>query len=599
MDEKDMLSEGSGEPEEAGYEAVPFSDDVPADDTASTDHLTEFASGSDHESAGETDDDDEAGGYYEYVYNPTGAPVYDEPVYEPIADTPVYDDLPDGYSDLTDTGYEPSDTGAGYAPSGPDGCDTGIYTAEDTSAYEEPAYEPIDEIPPEPAYRSITDEPAEAAPPPPPPQSVNAGSSYDPFMYEPIGFDRRDHYAAEQLAAETAAREKKIRARQERSVVVTFFIIALCAIALSVYGIISDVFRSGSGRKFGSGSRVILYQNSKPEGANDMAAEKDASGKYTTEGAAAAVRSSIVEIYTYTNAAKTTLEGTGSGVVISDDGFIVTNAHVLLANGFHTVNTVDGRSFSARIVGRDAKTDIAVIKVNTDDLVPAVLGDSDEMLVGEKVIAIGNPAGLSSTVTDGIVSAVNRKIRSDSTGFQMDCIQTNAAISPGNSGGALVNMYGQVIGITSSKYVSSSYEGLGFAITINEARPIIEDLIKNGFIPGRFRVGITFIETATDARRALVNQELGFEMPEDFGGLYVTEVSEDCDISNTDLKAGDFIYSIDDVNVRNYDQFNAVVTASYGPGDRVKAKCAHLEEDGSIEYYEIEFMLMEDTSGDF
>ena len=113
MDEKDMLSEGSGEPEEAGYEAVPFSDDVPADDTTSTDHLTEFAAGSDPESAGEMDDDDEAGGYYEYVYNPTGAPVYDEPVYEPIADTPVYDDLPDGYSDLTDTGYEPSDTGAG------------------------------------------------------------------------------------------------------------------------------------------------------------------------------------------------------------------------------------------------------------------------------------------------------------------------------------------------------------------------------------------------------------------------------------------------------------------------------------------------------
>ena len=583
MDEKDMLSEGFGEPEEAGYDAA-LSDDAPADDASVTDHLAEFASSEADET---TDDDDEAGGYYEYVYNPSGPHAYDKPVYEPIADTPVYDG-----QDYDAAGYEP-----GY-----EGYDTGRYEPADTSAYEEPPYEPIDEIPPEPAYRSIADyqEQPQAAPPPPPAPGVTSiDSSYDPFMYEPIGFDGRDRIAAEQLASEAAAREKKIRARQERSVVVTFFIIALCAIALSVYGIISDVFRSGSGKRLGTGGRVVLYQSSKPEGANDMAAEKDASGRYTTEGAAAAVKPSIVEIYTYTNAAKTTLEGTGSGVVISDDGYIVTNAHVLLANGFHTVNTVDGKSYSARIVGRDAKTDIAVIKVNTDDLVPAVLGNSDEMIVGEKVIAIGNPAGLSSTVTDGIVSAVNRKIRSDSTGFQMDCIQTNAAISPGNSGGALVNMYGQVIGITSSKYVSSSYEGLGFAITINEARPIIEDLIKNGFIPGRFRVGITFIETATDARRALVNEELGFDMPEDFGGLYITEVSEECDISNTALKPGDFIYSIDDVNVRNYDQFTAVVTASYGPGDRVKAKCAHLEKDGSIEYYEIEFMLMEDTSGDF
>lgn len=575
MDDKEKLPEGFREPEEAEYEVSEISSSGPSDGSDYTDHLAEFASVNDGDALS---DDDEAGGYYEYVYNPTGAPVYNEPVYEPIPDTPLYDEVP----------YEPDYT---CAP------------AYGSRAYNDPGYEPIDEIPPEPAYHSIIDDepvrPAPGASARPDMAADASSAAYDPFMYEPIGFDSTDRLDAKQIASESAAREKNLRARQERSVVVTFFIIALCAIALSVYGIITDVFRSGSGRISGTGKQVVLYQSSKPEGANDMAAEKDENGRYTTEGAAAAVKPSIVEIYTYTNASKTTLDGTGSGVVISNDGYIVTNAHVLRADGFHTVNTIDGKTYSARIVGRDAKTDIAVIKVNSDDLVPAVLGDSDEMLVGEQVIAIGNPAGLSSTVTDGIVSAVNRKIRSDSTGFQMDCIQTNAAISPGNSGGALVNMYGQVIGITSSKYVSSSYEGLGFAITINEARPIIEDLIKNGFIPGRFRVGISFIETSTDARRALVNEELGFDMPEDFGGLYITEISEECDISNTVLKPGDFICSIDDVNVRNYDQFNAVVTASYGPGDRVKAKCAHLEEDGSIEYYYIEFMLMEDTSGDF
>ena len=113
---------------------------------------------------------------------------------------------------------------------------------------------------------------------------------------------------------------------------------------------------------------------------------------------------------------------------------------MLRADGYHTVHTVDEKVYPAKIIGRDVKTDIAVIKVDGVSLQPATLGDSDETIVGEQVIAIGNPANLSSTVTDGIVSAVNRKIRSDSTGFEMDCIQTNADISPGNSGGALVNM---------------------------------------------------------------------------------------------------------------------------------------------------------------
>ncbi|MBO4877712.1 MAG: trypsin-like peptidase domain-containing protein [Ruminococcus sp.] len=560
MDEKDMLSGTFSEPEESEYEVT----ELTGGDTAA----------------------DQADLYDPGLSFPV-SDLPDEP-YEPIPEDNVHIDetyAPEPeYSAPAEELYTPADD---YGIDVPEEPYTPILEAD--APAEEPAASVPDDIP----RTESTAQPHTA------PAGSSSGVVYDSFMYEPIGFDRRDREAAERIAAESAARERKLRARRERSVVVTFFILALCAIALAVYGIVADILRSGKGVRTGSGNRVILYQSSKPEGANALAAQKDEYGRYTTEGAAAAVRPSIVEIYTYTNAAKTGLEGTGSGVVISEDGYIVTNAHVLLPNGFHTVNTVDGHSYSASIVGRDSKTDIAVIKVNTDDLVPAVLGNSDEMIVGEPVIAIGNPAGLSSTVTDGIVSAVNRKIRSDSTGFQMDCIQTNAAISPGNSGGALVNMYGQVIGITSSKYVSSSYEGLGFAITINEARPIIEDLIKNGFIPGRFRVGITFIETSTDARRKLVNDELGFDMPEDFGGLYITAISEDCDIHNSDLKVGDFIYSIDDQNIRNYDQFNEVVTASYGPGDKVKAKCAHLEKDGSIEYYEIEFKLMEDTSGDF
>ena len=260
---------------------------------------------------------------------------------------------------------------------------------------------------------------------------------------------------------------------------------------------------------------------------------------------------------------------------------------------------MDGEVYTAKVIGSDKKTDIAVIKVNRGEFTPAVLGDSDETIVGEQVIAIGNPAGLSSTVTDGIVSAVNRKIKSDATGFEMDCIQTNADISPGNSGGALVNMYGQVIGITSSKYVSSSYEGLGFAITINEASPIIEELIKNGYVSGRFRIGIRVIDTATEAKRADINERIGFEIPEDFEGIYVDSISDDADIAKSELKAGDFITKINDIAVKTYDEMYDTISASYGPGDTVPATVAHIDKDGNISYYNIKFKLMEDTSGNY
>ncbi|MDE5835267.1 MAG: trypsin-like peptidase domain-containing protein, partial [Ruminococcus sp.] len=215
------------------------------------------------------------------------------------------------------------------------------------------------------------------------------------------------------------------------------------------------------------------------------------------------------------------------------------------------------------------------------------------------VIAVGNPAGLSNTVTDGIISAVNRKIRSDSTGFEMNCIQTNADISPGNSGGALVNMYGQVIGITSSKYVSSSFEGLGFAITINDALPIIEELMDTGFVGGRFRIGIQLIDMASEEKIIMIESELGFELPEDFGGVYIDAISEDCDIANTDLKAGDFITEIDGTPIMTYDELYDNISSKYGAGDTVPAKCAHVEKNGKVTYYDIKFKLMEDTSGDY
>lgn len=395
-------------------------------------------------------------------------------------------------------------------------------------------------------------------------------------------------------------KESKQRIKNEKAIVVLFVILVVIAAALGIGGIVYDIITSRSRiESMDKGAKVVIYQNSKPENSAELTEKMDEYGRYTTEGVAAAVRDSIVEIYTYSDAFQNKLMGTGSGVVLNDDGYIVTNAHVLDAEGYHDVHTADGKIYSATIVGRDAKTDIAVLKVNSSTLVPAVLGDSDEVVVGEEVVAIGNPAGLTGTVTNGIVSAVNREIRSDTTGFEMNCIQTNAAISPGNSGGALVNMYGQVIGITSSKYVSGFYEGLGFAITINEAKPIIEELITNGFIGGRFRIGITLVDMSNEVNVMTIEEELGFELPEDFTGIYINDISEDCDIANTALEIGDFITEIDGKHVETYDELYDAISAKYGAGDVVPATCAKVDKDGNITEYEIEFMLMEDTSGDY
>lgn len=248
-------------------------------------------------------------------------------------------------------------------------------------------------------------------------------------------------------------------------------IVAALLAALLLYCIGSDVvsYRRGGAapaaatasdtdRDETTGSKVIIQQQDKPELDKD-AENTDADGAYTVEGVASVVCPSIVEIETYGDAKGEQLSGTGSGIISSEDGYIITNAHVL-TNGksFHVIMS-DETEYPATVIGKDNKTDLAVIKIEGSDFPAAVMGNSDEVVLGESVVAIGNPAGLSGSVTNGIVSGLNRQIRSDATGFDMNCIQTNAAISPGNSGGALVNMYGQVIGITSSKYVSSSYEG--------------------------------------------------------------------------------------------------------------------------------------------
>ncbi len=223
-------------------------------------------------------------------------------------------------------------------------------------------------------------------------------------------------------------------------------------------------------------------------------------------------------------------EGAGSGVIISKDGYIVTNNHVVAGSSNIKVRLSNGDEHNAKLIGTDPQTDIAVIKIDVENLTSAVYGDSSKLIIGELTVAIGNPLGeLGGTVTDGIISALDREIIIE--GEHMVLLQTNAAVSPGNSGGGLFNSKGELIGIVNAKSSGDSIEGLGFAIPINTAKPIIKDLIEKGHVTGRPSIGITIIEVTTDYQRFMYGVS-------DYGVYIQKALSEE-------LKSGDRIIAID------------------------------------------------------
>lgn len=231
-------------------------------------------------------------------------------------------------------------------------------------------------------------------------------------------------------------------------------------------------------------------------------------------------------------------QGSGSGVIISSDGYIMTNSHVIENAEDIRVVLADKREYAAALVGNDSRTDLAVIKINEENLPAAVLGNSDTVRTGELAVAIGNPLGqeLAGSVTAGIVSAVNRNINVQ--GKQMNLIQTDAAINPGNSGGALVNCFGEVIGINTVKMSSTSVEGIGFAIPISEAMPIVNSLVDNGRVVGRTYIGIQ-----------------GENAPY---GVIVRVVDKNSPASKAGLEENDLIVKADGVTVSSVQEINAI-----------------------------------------
>ncbi len=252
--------------------------------------------------------------------------------------------------------------------------------------------------------------------------------------------------------------------------------------------------------------------------------------------------------------------GTGTGVVITKDGYIVTNAHVIYDSQYGagladniSVLLNENEKYDAEVIGYDTDCDLAVLKIDADNLTPAEFGNSDSLKLGESVTAIGNPLGfeLMNTVTNGIISGLNRNITINDK--SMNLIQTNSAINAGNSGGPLINKYGQVIGINSSKMSSSygygeaSIEGIGFAIPSNEVSAVVDDIMKYGYVTGKPQLGIS-CQDVTETVSRMYNMPIG---------VYIVEVTDGSAADKAGLKSGDIITEIDGVEVTTSEELTA------------------------------------------
>lgn len=298
---------------------------------------------------------------------------------------------------------------------------------------------------------------------------------------------------------------------------------------------------------------AVIYKTTKLKDENGDTVQESLS----VPQVAALVKNSVVEITTEKIVTGSFMhqyvsEGAGSGVIITADGYIVTNHHVIDGATNIKVRLADGTEYAAKLIGSDAKADLAVIKIEATDLVPAAFGSSSELEVGETVVAVGNPLGeLGGTVTSGIISALDREITIDNTTMRL--LQTDTAINPGNSGGGMFNTSGQLVGIVNAKSAGEEIEGLGFAIPIDSAQKVIEDLISHGYVTGRVDPGFTFLEI-NDSMTAMMYRvsELG---------LYISAVSNGSDAANAGFQSGDYVVSVEGTKVSTAAEANAIIDA--------------------------------------
>ncbi len=306
---------------------------------------------------------------------------------------------------------------------------------------------------------------------------------------------------------------------------------------------------------------VVIYQSAASP-SSGMSADNGSASYYNV---AELVKASVVEITTehlVNSYFQYVTQGAGSGIILSADGYILTNNHVIVDDngeiaGTITVRMTTGEEFKATVIGSDADSDIAVLKIEAENLPAVIVGNSDALGVGEEVIAVGNPLGeLGGTVTNGIISALDREINVDGT--MMNLLQTNTAINPGNSGGGLFNMAGELIGVVNAKSSGTGIEGLGFAIPVNDAVSIAEQLITSGYVSGKPYLGVTFYNVTSYSEALYYGlKHLGVYIVGLEGGM------------NDDVfEIGDRVIAVDGNEISSHDDIKAVLK-SHEVGDKI------------------------------
>lgn len=329
---------------------------------------------------------------------------------------------------------------------------------------------------------------------------------------------------------------------------------------------------------------VNIHTVHKPVLEEEMYRDKE-TGLLTSVGVAKTILPSQVKINSFGEVPYLPASS-GSGIILTTDGYILTNAHVIDDAKRLSVELYDGSEEKATVIGFDKKSDLAVIKIKRDDLTPAEIGTSSDLVIGEEVALAGAGGGFANTVTYGYVTGLDREIDTDYINSStIRCIQTDVALNPGNSGGALVNMYGQVVGVAVALMNHEKYENIGFSIAIDDAVPIAEELMSKGYVSTRARVGVTFVSVGDDFAQTYKVE----------AGLCIMEIDPTCDVANAGLEPYDIITHIDGMRVYGTSEILEALAGKI-PGDEVTLTIFRKEITGDPVTFDVSIKLAPDTS---